>query len=404
MLVLPLAAGALLLMASLLAASETALFSLVRMERARADLSGRLRNAVERLLRQPLESLVIIIGLNEVCNVFAECLSTSFLLFAVTKWGGYLAVPINFLLILMIAEITPKTFAQAYPVRVAKLTFRPLAALTGILHPVARLLIPVQEAPSPEPVSETEFKALLQASENQGQVEAAERELIHKVFDLGGRRVVEVMTPHDMIFSLPIDTPPELLATEVARGHFSRVPIYKVDPNNIVGILHAKDVAARRLDRTPTRIERLMRPAYFVPPGKPLGDLLDEMRHNHQQISMVVNEYGQLLGLVSLEDLLEELFGELKDEFDIEVPEMTPLPGGGWIVAGSIELRRLGEVLGTHRLPIGDSAEPTLNRLVLRKLGRVPRAGERFQLGSFEVTVEKVRGASVELMTFKRAA
>jgi putative hemolysin len=404
MLVLPLAAGALLLMASLLAASETALFSLVRMERARADLSGRLRNAVERLLRQPLESLVIIIGLNEVCNVFAECLSTSFLLFAVTKWGGYLAVPINFLLILMIAEITPKTFAQAYPVGVAKLTFRPLAALTGILHPVARLLIPVQEAPSPEPVSETEFKALLQASENQGQVEAAERELIHKVFDLGGRRVVEVMTPRDMIFSLPIDTPPELLATEVARGHFSRVPIYKVDPNNIVGILHAKDVAARRLDRTPTRIERLMRPAYFVPPGKPLGDLLDEMRHNHQQISMVVNEYGQLLGLVSLEDLLEELFGELKDEFDIEVPEMTPLPGGGWSVAGSIELRRLGEVLGTHRLPIGDSAEPTLNRLVLRKLGRVPRAGERFQLGSFEVTVEKVRGASVELMTFKRAA
>ncbi len=118
-------------MASLLAASETALFSLVRMERARADLSGRLRNAVERLLRQPLESLVIIIGLNEVCNVFAECLSTSFLLFAVTKWGGYLAVPINFLLILMIAEITPKTFAQAYPVGVAKLTFRPLAALTA---------------------------------------------------------------------------------------------------------------------------------------------------------------------------------------------------------------------------------------------------------------------------------
>lgn len=401
---LPFAVGGLLLMAGLLAASETALFSLVRMERARADLSGRLRNAVERLLRQPLESLVIIIGLNEICNVFAECLCTSFLLFVVTKWGGYLAVPINFLLILMIAEITPKTFAQAYPVGVAKLTARPLAALIRILHPMARLLAPFEEAPAPEPVSETEFKALLQASETQGQVEAAERELIHKVFDLGGRRVVEVMTPRDMIFSLPLDTPPELLATEVARGHFSRVPIYKGDPNNIVGILHAKDVAARRLERTPTRIERLMRPPYFVPPGKHLGDLLDEMRHNHQQIAMVVNEYGQLLGLVSLEDLLEELFGELKDEFDIEVPEMTARPGGGWSVAGSIELRRLAEVLGTHHFPVGDSAEPTLNRLVLRKLGRVPRAGEHFRLGSFEVTVEKVRGASVELMTFQRAA
>src|SRR5260370_10414754 len=232
--VLPFAAGVLLLMASLLAASETALFSLVRMERTREQLSGGLRGAVTRLLRWPLESLVTIIGLNEICNVFAECLSTSFLLFMVGAWGGYLAVPVNFLLILLIAEILPKAFALAHPVGVAKLTFRPLAALTDILHPLARLFTPSQEAPLPEPVSETEFKALLQASEHQGQVEAAERELIHKVFDLGGRRVVEVMTPRDMIFSLAIDTPPELLAIEVARGHFSRVPIYQGHPNHLV--------------------------------------------------------------------------------------------------------------------------------------------------------------------------
>ncbi|HKD67853.1 MAG TPA: hemolysin family protein [Candidatus Binataceae bacterium] len=391
-------------MASLLAASETALFSLVRMERTREALTGPLRTAVDRLLRRPLESLVTIIGLNEICNVFAECLSTSFLLFVIGVWGAWAAVPINFVLILLIAEITPKTFALAYPIGVAKLTARPLAALTRILHPVAQLFVPAEEAPMPEPVSETEFKALLHAGESQGQVEAAEREMIHKVFDLGGRRVIEVMTPRDMIFSLPIDTPPEALATEVARGHFSRVPIYRGDTEHIVGILHAKDVVARRLDRTPTRIERLMRPPYFVPPGKALGDLLDDMRHSHQQIAMVVNEYGRLLGLVSLEDLLEELFGELKDEFDIEVPEMTPLAGGSWSVSGSIELRKLCEVLGPHNLPLGDSGEPTLNRLVLRKLGRVPRQGERFQLGNFDVSVEKVRGASVELMTFMRAA
>jgi putative hemolysin len=311
---------------------------------------------------------------------------------------------VNFVLILLIADITPKTFAQAHPMGILKLTAAPLAALTQIFHPVAALFTPFTETPLPEPVSETEFKALLHAGETQGQVEAAEREMIHRVFDLGGRRVVEVMTPRHMIFSLPIDTPPEHLATEVARGHFSRVPIYRSDPDHIVGILHAKDVVARRLDRAPTRIERLMRPPYFVPPGKALGDLLDEMRDTHQQIAMVVNEYGELLGLVSLEDLLEELFGELKDEFDTEVPEMTPLPGGDWSVAGSIELRRLGEVLGPQNLALGDSAEPTLNRLVLRKLGRVPRAGERFALGNFDVTVEKVRGASVELMTFKRAA
>jgi putative hemolysin len=401
---LPVLVGVLLVMGGMLAASETALFSLLRMERTREELSGRLRAAVDRLLLRPLESLFIIIGLNEVCNVFAECLATSFLLFMLGRWGGWAAVPINFLLILLIADITPKTFAQAHPMGIVKLTARPLSAMSQILHPVARYFTPFAEPPMPEPVSETEFKALLHAGETRGEVEAAEREMIHKVFDLGGRRVVEVMTPRDMIFSLPIDTPPEMVATEVARGHFSRVPIYRGDPNHIVGILHAKDLVARRLDRSPTRIERLMRPPYFVPPGKALGDLLDDMRHNHQQMAMVVDEYGQLLGLVTLEDLLEELFGELKDEFDVEVPEMTPLPGGGWSVSGSIELRKLSEVLGPHNLPLGAVGEPTLNRLVLRKLGRVPRAGEHFDLGNFEVTVEKVRGAIVELMTFKRAA
>ena len=401
---LPVLTGILLVISGLLAGSETALFSLVRMERTREALSGRLRAAVSQLLLRPLESLVVIIGLNETSNVFAACLSTSFLLSLFERWGGWVAVPVNFLLILLIADITPKTFAQAYPVGIVSLTARPLAALTRILHPLTRFFTRSMEAPMPEPVSETEFKALLDAGQTQGQVEPAEREMIHRVFDLGGRRVVEVMTPRHMIFSLPIDIPGEHLPTEVARGHFSRVPIYQGDPDHIVGILHAKDVVARRLDRVPIRIERLMRPPYFVPPGKALGDLLDEMRDTHQQIAMVVNEYGELLGLVSLEDLLEELFGELKDEFDVEVPEMTPLPGGEWSVAGSIELRKLGEVLGPHNLALGDSADPTLNRLVLRKLGRVPRAGERFKLGSFNVTVEKVRGASVELMTFKRAA
>ncbi len=401
---LPVLAGILLLMAGLLAASETSLFSLIRLERTREMLGGPLRAAIDQLLRRPLESLVIIIGLNEICNVFAACLATWFLLSIMGALGGWAAVPVNFLLILLIADITPKTFALAHPLGIMKLTARPLSALTQILHPIAGIFTPFSEPPLPQPLSETEFKALLHTGESQGQVEAAEREMIHKVFDLGGRRVAEIMTPRDMVFSLPIDTPPELLATEVARGHFSRVPIYQGDPGHIVGILHAKDVVARRLDRTPPRIERLIRAPYFVPPGKPLGDLLDEMRHSHQQIAMVVNEYGQLLGLVTLEDLLEELFGEIKDEFDVEVPEMTPLPGGGWSVAGSIELRKLSEVLGAQDLALGDSAEPTLNRLVLRKLGRVPRAGERFHLGRFDITVEKVRGASVELMTFKRAA
>ncbi len=124
---LPILTAVLLLTAGLLAASETALFSLVRMERTRESLSGQLRGAVDQLLRRPLESLVIIIGFNEICNVFAACLSTSFLLHVLGPWGGWAAVPINFLLILLIADITPKTFALAHPMGIVKVTARPLA-------------------------------------------------------------------------------------------------------------------------------------------------------------------------------------------------------------------------------------------------------------------------------------
>ncbi len=152
-------------------------------------------------MRRPLESLIIMIGLNEASNVFAECLATAFLLFWLGPVGAYIAVPVMFVLVLMIAEITPKTFALGFPAGVAQLTARPLAALTVVVHPVARIFVArEQEAPRPRPVSETEFKALLQPGEVQGQVEPAERELIHKVFDFGDRRVVEVMTPRDRMF------------------------------------------------------------------------------------------------------------------------------------------------------------------------------------------------------------
>ena len=144
------------------------------------------------------------------------------------------------------------------------------------------------------------------------------------------------MTPRDRIFSLDIDMPVAHLVAEIAHESFSRVPVYRRSQDNIVGILHAKDLAARRLEPSPPRVERLVRPAYFVPPGKPLADLFDEMRRGRFQIALVVNEYGRLLGLVTLEDLLEELFGEIRDEFDSEVPELTKISDeNGWRPARS---------------------------------------------------------------------
>jgi putative hemolysin len=401
MIALPIAVVLLIAASAMLAASETALFALVRMEHTRERLDAAVRDALARLLERPLESLMLIIGLNEASNVFAECLATTFMLMWLGSVGAWIAAPAMLVIVLIFCDITPKTFALGFPALVASVTARPLAALASFAHPATRWFAPAVEPPRLEPVSEAEFKALLRVGEDQGEVEPQERELIHRVFDFGNRRVSEVMTPREKMFSLPIDIPADRLHAEVVAGHFSRIPIYRASPDDIAGILHVKDLVTRRLDSAEPRLDRLLRPAVFVPPGKPLGELFDEMRRGRFQLAIVVNEYGRVLGLITLEDLLEELFGEIRDEFDYEGPELTAVGDSEWLASGGIEFERLRDALGAHG-SIGVNGPRTLGALVLRRLGRVPRRGESLRLGDFEATVERVRGATVEMVRLKR--
>jgi CBS domain containing-hemolysin-like protein len=180
------------------------------------------------------------------------------------------------------------------------------------------------------------------------------------------------------------------------------VAVYLNSQDNVVGILPAKDLAARRLDPSPPRVERLVRPAYFIPPGKMLADLFDEMRRGRFQIALVVNEYGRLLGLVTLEDLLEELFGEIHDEFDTEVPELARISDTEWTASGAVGLGKLADALAPARVIDVYGGGKTLGSLILRRLGRVPRVGEKLRLGEFDVTIERVRGAAVEVARLQR--
>ncbi|MGH7842557.1 MAG: hemolysin family protein [Candidatus Binataceae bacterium] len=399
--ILAIAVAALLLLSATLAASETALFALVRMEDTRDKLSARVREACDRLLARPLEALLVIVGLNEACNIFAECLATALLLTWLGAVGAWVAAPLMLFVVLIFCDITPKTFALGYPGGVALISARPLRLAAQIAHPLVRWLVPAMAPPRPAPVSEQEFKALLRAGELVGEVEPQERELIHKVFDFGNRRVAEIMTSREKLFAIDAATPPDRLIAEVARGHFSRVPIYRGAPDNIVGVLHVKDLVTRRLGSVPPRLERLTRPAYFIPPAKRLGELFDEMRRGRFQLALVVGEFGGLLGLITLEDLLEELFGEIRDEFDYDGPELMPAGPGEWLAAGAIDLARLRAALGDQG-SLAAAGPQTLNGLVLRQLKRVPRRGEDFQLGDFHARVERVRGATVELVRLRR--
>jgi putative hemolysin len=390
-------------LSALFSASETALFALARMQYARAQMSESVARAAESLLRRPLESLIVIIGLNEAINVFVECLATVFLLAWLGPPGGWVSVPVTFVVVLLIGDITPRTLALGFPTLVARISARPLAALSGVLHPLVRLFVPEDTGPT-APLSESEFKLLLSQSEQLGQVEPGERAMIDKVFAFGARRVAEIMTPRERIFALDLDAPHERLLAEVAHSHYSRVPVYRGEPNNIVGVLRAKELVARRLEATALRLDRMMRKPHFIPPGKSLGELFEEMRRERIQIAFVVDEYGRLLGLVTLEDLLEELFGELRDEFEFEGPDLTQVGEDEWLAAGTTSLSRLAQALDGAEAFTARGHERTLSSLVLRRLGRVPRSGESLRLDGFEAGIEKVRGATVELVRLKRCS
>jgi magnesium and cobalt exporter, CNNM family len=400
--ILPILVGILIIVSAALAASETAIFAMVRMEHAREAMSRPIRSALEHLMRRPLESLVVVIGINEASNVFAECLATTWFLLWLGDIGAWIAAPVMLVIVLLFCDITPKTFALGYPAGIVRLTARPLAVLTDMLSPIVRMIAPAEQAPQPEPVSEAEFKALLRLGEKGGAVEPEERAFIHRVFDFGTRRASEVMTPRGRIFALDVDLPIAQLTAEIAHGHFSRVPVYRGKLDNIVGILHAKDLVARRLETAVPRADRLAHPANFIPPNRPLAELFDEMRRGRFQMVLVVDEYGSLLGLVTLEDLLEELFGELRDEFDVEVPELQQIKEGEWMASGAIDIRTLNSILHPSPPIEAPGAGRTLSAVVLRSLGRVPPPGETLTLGGLQARVERVRGATVELVRLSR--
>jgi putative hemolysin len=167
---------------------------------------------------------------------------------------------------------------------------------------------------------EEEFKELVEVGHKEGIIEKEEREMIHKILKFGDTLVSSIMTPRSDMFSLPYDSDIDHIIREINENHFSRIPIYKHEKNNIIGVLNAKDLLTLRNKQDKTIISIIRKP-YFVPKGKKIQEVLNEFQDKKIHLALVVNEYGSVIGLVTMEDLLEELFGEIYDEFDDELKE-----------------------------------------------------------------------------------
>jgi CBS domain containing-hemolysin-like protein len=311
------------------------------------------------------------------------------------------------LLYFVVVEAMSKTFAILHSDRVALALAPVVFWLSRVLYWPTRLLIGVANVLLPGKglrqgpfVSEEEIRAMAEAGHEEGAIEEEEKELIHSIFEFGDTVVREVMTPQPDVVAIDASRSLDEVMDMVIRHGFSRIPVYRDSLNEIVGIVYAKDVLREtRSGRNGRTLEQLARPAHFVPESKKVSDLLKDMQREKFHVAVVVDEYGSVAGLVTLEDLLEEIVGEIADEYDREEPQVEPAGDGRYRVNARLPVDELNEIL---EVELPDEEWDTVGGLMMAVLGHLPQQGERVDFEGLRFTADRVQGRRIAKVLIER--
>jgi putative hemolysin len=390
--------GALVLCSALLTGAEAAYFSL-----GRARLNRTAAGGTEPLIARPHELLVtLLIGITAV-NIAAAALATTLAEDVLGGGHGFVVEILAMIFVLTtFGELLPVALALRYPERVLALVRRPVGWLAWLLAPVRLALTGVASALlrlagrrgiAPAELTEEELRTLVDVGAREGVVEREEREMIHKVFELEDTLVRSVMVPRTDMFCLDVATPVERVLPSLREQLHSRVPVYERSIDVVVGILYTKDLLPY-VHGLPADFDLRahLHPPYFVPESKRADALLKEFQAKKIHLAVVVDEYGGTAGLVTLEDLLEELVGEIADEYDEPERLIQRLDATTFRVAGKLPVDELNAATG---LVVSNEAYDTVGGWVLDLFGRVPRKAERLETPELAVTVEKVERTRV---------
>lgn len=310
---------------------------------------------------------------------------------------------------LVLGELVPKSLALKYPDQIALALARPVNLLAKVLRPLVRVLTGStriflgSEGGRIIPgsfISEEEIKLMLKEGREKGVFDETEQELIHSVFEFTDTSVKEVMVPRPKIHAIRIDTPPREVLKYVTENSFSRYPVYKTNLNEISGILYFKDLLDILHRDKPVVVRDLLHPPYFVPETMQVSVLLKEMQRRRTQLAIVINEYGSVEGLVTMEDIIEEIVGEIQDEFDTEDRPVERLKDGSWVVDASLNVRDLRSEYG---FPVPESADyETLGGFVLSQLQGMPKGGENVRHGEYKFTIVDMDGRRISKLKVEK--
>jgi CBS domain containing-hemolysin-like protein len=397
--------------AAFLAAAETALtniprvraIALVEEERKGAEALLRVLEHRERVLN-PVLLLVL------VCHLVAATIVGIVATDQLGPLGIAVAVVVEVLLIFVFAEAAPKTYALQHPERTGIFVapavsvlaaFPPLRLVTRGLIGLSNVVLPGKGRRGGPAVSEEDLLALADVAVEAGEIESEERALIRSIIDFGDTVAREVMVPRPDMVTIPAGTSvAEAMEAAITNG-YSRIPVFNDGIDDIVGIVYAKDLMRAMHDGAGgSAVQPLVRTPVFVPETKRVSELLKEMQQQQRHMAIVIDEYGGTAGLVTLEDLIEELVGEIVDEFDVEDPLMEPLPNGDWRVNARMPLDELNELL---RLDLPEGDWDTVGGLVFNMLGHVPAEGEAVEIAGHRLRAERVQGRRIGRVRITRA-
>jgi putative hemolysin len=380
----------LLLFSGFFSSAETALFSISRTRAIHlAKEKGKAFKLIQRMKQDSHTLLSTILIGNNLVNVAAAAIATQITIKAVPNYAIGLATGAVTFLILVFGEVFPKSMAARNNVLIARLSIYPIFWFSLLFFPVIKFLnfIPwlTGRMARPQSVTEEELMTFVEVVEGEGEIKEEEKELIHNVFELDDTNASEIMTPRADMFVVEVEQP--LQIKEIIDSGFSRIPVIEGSIDNVIGILHIKDLFMHvAACEDPIDVRSIMRKPYFVPEYKKLDSLLHQFKKRKNHLAIVVDEHGGVSGLITLEDALEELVGEISDETDKEEPHITPLKSRAWIVLGKTDIEDVNDEIG---MGIPDSpAYDTFSGYILNRLGKIPQENEEIQIDSFTITVK----------------
>jgi magnesium and cobalt exporter, CNNM family len=310
----------------------------------------------------------------------------------------------------VIGELIPKGLALGHSETVALAVSTPVSWFFVVFKPLIWVLEKSSdwalrllglEPPGADrgaPYSEAELKMLLSRSTESGELERQEQEMLYKVFDFADKEVADVMVPRPEVVALSIDLPPEECLAAVIDSPFTRYPVYREKLDNVVGVLHVRDLFSALVDRgiANVRVEQILREPYIVPETKDLAAMLTEFRRTNQHMAVVVDEYGAMQGIVTLEDLLEEIVGEIEDEFDLPDESFERIDDDTIRIDGTFPIDDFNEQFGTQ-IPIEDYH--TMGGFVFGLLGRAAEVGDSVDFDGLRFDVDEIEGSRIHKLT-----